>query len=302
MQPWSWPSAWRRALEHGADAWIFPYWTWAWAGLWWWLVRSVRPPIVAVAHNVADHGAGPLRRLVARSILGRCDAVFTHAAVLEREIARVSAPMLTSSHPLPPPTIGTLPERHEAREILGIPHDRRVALFFGIIRPYKGLDLLLEAVARLPEECDWLFLVAGEAWGDLGALLQRRARDLDIEDRVRLQLGWVPESDVPRLLAAADLVVLPYRSGSQSAVAPLALAAGLPVLSTDVGGLPEVVRHGTNGLLVAPGSADELVTAFQGLTEDHLDALADGARKSRSMLTWDGYVEALEKLLKRVKN
>jgi glycosyltransferase involved in cell wall biosynthesis len=123
---------------------------------------------------------------------------------------------------------------------------------------------------------------------------------LGISDRVRLELGWVPETEVPRLLAAADLVVLPYLSGSQSAVAPLALGVGVPVLSTAVGGLPEVVRHGVDGWLVAPGSVEELTRALEELDRPRLAALADGARQGRGRLSWDGYVEALEKLLMRV--
>ncbi len=106
---------------------------------------------------------------------------------------------------------------------------------------------------------------------------------------MQLRLGWVPETEVPLLLAAADLVVLPYRSGSQSAVAPLALAAGLPVLSTRVGGLPEVVQDGINGVLVEPGSVQGLARAFEDLTTEKLDELAAGARASRSRLTWNGY-------------
>jgi glycosyltransferase involved in cell wall biosynthesis len=175
-----------------------------------------------------------------------------------------------------------------------------VALFLGLIRPYKGVDLLLEAMARQLLGCDWLLVVAGEPWGELGSALQRQVRDLGIEDRVRLRLGWVPEPEVPPLLAAADVVVLPYRSGSQSAVAPLALAAGLPVLSTRVGGLPEVVGDGLNGLLVEPGSVDELAHAFVVLDRPRLAALAEGAREGRTRLTWDGYAAALERLLHRV--
>ena len=86
-------------------------------------------------------------------------------------------------------------------------------------------------------------MVAGEPWGDLGEALDEQMRRLGIEDRVRLRLGWFSEAEVPTLMAAADLVVLPYRSGSQSAVAPLALGAGVPVLSTAVGGLPGVRLH-----------------------------------------------------------
>jgi glycosyltransferase involved in cell wall biosynthesis len=300
LQPLSWPGSKRRALKHDADMWILPFWTWAWAGLWRWLLRGRRPPVAAVAHNPEDHGAGVLQRSAARSVLRRCDAVFTHARILEEELAAAYPGVPTASHPLPPPELGELPPREEARRQLDVPPDRKVALFLGLIRSYKGVDLLFEAISRQPGDGNWLLVVAGEPWGDLGTALGKQVRTLGIEDRVRLRLGWVPEAEVPVLLAAADLVVLPYLSGSQSAVAPLALAAGLPVLSTRVGGLPEVVRDGINGVLVEPGSADELAQAFAGLDGQKLAALAAGARESRSGLTWDGYAAALEDLLERV--
>ncbi|MCG6948096.1 MAG: glycosyltransferase family 4 protein [Acidobacteria bacterium] len=300
MQPFSWRSARRRAMEFGADAWIIPYWTWAWAGLWRWLLRPGRPPVIGIAHNPADHGAGVLRRLAARSVLCRCDAIFTHASALEAEVVAMCPAAQTASHPLPPPEIGTLPSREEARKALAIPADRRVALFLGLIRSYKGADLLIEAVARQPEGSDWLLVVAGEPWENLGPELRSRVSGLGIEERVQLRLGWVPESEVPTLLAAADLVVLPYLSGSQSAVAPLALASGLPVLSTRVGGLAEVVRDGVNGVLVEPGSVDELARAFERLDRETLGSLAKGARRSRERLTWRGYAAELEGLLDEV--
>jgi len=300
LQPFSWTGSRRRALEHDADAWVLPYWTWAWAGLWRWVLRGRRPPVVAVAHNPADHGAGVLQRAAARSILRRCDAVFTHARVLEEKLAAAYPGVPTASHPLPPPDLGELPPREEARRQLSIPADRKVALFLGLIRFYKGVDLLLEAIARQPADSNWMLVVAGEPWEDLGTALERQLLSLGIADRVQLRLGWVPEAKVPLMLAATDLVVLPYRSGSQSAVAPLALAAGLPVLSTRVGGLPEVVQHGINGLLVEPGSVDELARALAVLDGQKLEVLAAGARESISRLTWDGYAEALEDLLERL--
>jgi len=300
LQPFSWPDSRRRALEHEADAWILPYWTWAWSGLWRWLLRGRRPPVLAVAHNPADHGAGLLQRSAARSVLRRCEAVFSHARILEAELAATYPGVPMASHPLPPPEIGELPPREEARRRLEIPADRKVALFLGLIRSYKGVDLLLEAIARQPADSNWLLVVAGEPWEDLGPVLERQVRALGIEERVQLRLDWVPEAAVPPLLAAADLVVLPYRSGSQSAVAPLALAAGLPVLSTRVGGLPEVVLDGINGVLVEPGSVDELARALEQLNHEKLAALAAGARQSRSRLTWVGYATSLEELLQRI--
>jgi glycosyltransferase involved in cell wall biosynthesis len=198
---------------------------------------------------------------------------------------------------MPPSEIGSLPLRPEARAVLGVAEDRRVALFVGLIRPYKGVDLLLEAVARLPAGRDWLVIVAGEPWGDQGRRVEEQVRRLGIEDRVRLRLQWILETEVPLLLAASDIVVLPYRSGSQSAVAPMALGAGVPVLSTKVGGLPEVVRHGIDGWLVEPESIDALVGALEELDGPRLVKLARGAAEGRNRFTWDGYAEALESLI-----
>jgi glycosyltransferase involved in cell wall biosynthesis len=300
LNPLSWPGSRWRALALGADAWIIPYWTWAWAGLWRFLLRGGRPPAVAVVHNLADHDAGPHQRLAARIVLGRCQALFTHARSLEATLASVHPGVPTASHLVPPATIGPLPSMGEARDVLGLAGQRRVALFLGIIRPYKGVDLLLEAVARQPVDSDWSLVVAGEPWGRLGDALREQTRRLGIEERVHLKLGWVSELEIPTLLAAADLVVLPYRSGSQSAVAPLALGAGVPVLSTAVGGLPEVIRHGVDGWLVAPGSVAELAHVLEELDRRRLDSLAKGAIKGRGRLTWDGYAEALEGLLGKV--
>jgi glycosyltransferase involved in cell wall biosynthesis len=189
-----------------------------------------------------------------------------------------------------------LPSKAAARSALGLQDDRRVALFLGLIRPYKGVDLLVEAVAGLPED-DWFFVIAGEPWGDQGRLIENQISRRGLGGRVRLRLEWVPELEVPQLLAASDIVVLPYRSGSQSAVAPLALGAGVPVLSTKVGGLPEVVRHGVDGWLVAPGSAGELTDAFGGLDRARLAELTRGAAEGRRRLSWDGYAKALADLV-----
>jgi glycosyltransferase involved in cell wall biosynthesis len=143
-------------------------------------------------------------------------------------------------------------------------------------------------------------VVAGEAWGGLERRLRRRAAEADLADRVRLDLRWQSEEELYTLLSAADLVVLPYREGSQSAMAPLVLAVGVPVLTTRVGGLPEVVEDGVNGLLVAPGSAADLTAALAALDRERLSDLAAGARRTASRLTWDRYAAALEGLLERV--
>jgi len=299
--PWGWRRTRAEAVALAADAWLVPYWTWAWAGWWSFLLQGhLRPPAVAVVHNPADHQARALQRLAARAVLCRAQGLFTHAGALAEALRRDYPGVPVSAHPLAAPAPLAKPARGEARGALGIAPGGRVALFLGLIRPYKGVDLLVEALARLPGDSDWQLVVAGEPWGGLGEDLTRRVADLGLADRVRLQLGWVPEERVATLLAAADVVVLPYRSGSQSAVAPLALGHGVPVVSTEVGGLPEVVAHGRNGLLVPPGSVEALVAALEVLDRETLARLAAGARETAGRLTWDAYAAALEALVEQV--
>jgi glycosyltransferase involved in cell wall biosynthesis len=300
LNPLSWFGAARRARSFDADAWVFPYWTWAWSGLWWFLLRGRRPPTIAVVHNPADHDAAVVQRIAAGMVLNRCEGLFTHAQYLEDRLAELGHGQPMASHPLPLTDPGPLPGRQRARSAYGVEGERRIALFLGLIRPYKGVDVLLEAVAQLPADSEWTLVVAGEAWGDLGPAVERRAAEPDLVERVHLRLGWVPEGEIPTLLAAADLVVLPYRAGSQSAVAPMALAAGVPVLSTRVGGLPELVRDEVDGVLVEPGSAEALADALAMLDEASLARLRQGAEEGRGRLTWDGYAAALEGLIERV--
>ena len=100
--------------------------------------------------------------------------------------------------------------------------------------------------------------------------------------------------------AAADLLVLPYRRGSQSAVAPMALAQGVPVLSTAVGGVPEIVRDGVNGVIVPPGDPVAITGALEALSIEKLELLAAGAKQPAADLSWSVYAAALVVLLDRV--
>jgi glycosyltransferase involved in cell wall biosynthesis len=175
-----------------------------------------------------------------------------------------------------------------------------LALFWGLIRPYKGVDLLLEAIARLGDDSPWRLIVAGEPWGGSGAELEAAVSRLRLASRARLELGWVSEDRIAELLGAADVVVLPYRSGSQSAVAPRALAAGVPVLTTRVGGLPELVRDAVDGRVVEPGSAAALADALAALDDAALGGLRDGAVAAAGRLQWPAYAEAVASLAARV--
>jgi len=302
LSPAGWPAARRLAREWGAEAWILPYWTWAWAPWWRFLLSGFppdRPPAVVIAHNLADHDAGVLQRLAARLVLGRAEGIFTHAESLGRRLRRLAPQVPVGVHPLSAPQI-LRHDREAARQALDLEPFQRLAVFVGLVRPYKGVEDLLEAWGRLPEGSPWRLLVAGEPWGELGRELRDLHEGLGLGGRVLLDLRWVPESELGSLLAAADLVVLPYRQATQSAVAPLAFAHEVPVLATEVGGLAEVVRDGVNGRIVPPADPAAIAASVEELDDEALARMREGCRETAEALSWDGYARELEGLLERV--
>ncbi len=299
FEVWTWMRAADRAREFGADAWIFPYWTWAWAPFLRFLLwRSGSIPVVGIVHNRADHGGGLLKRWAARLVLEKCDGFLTHAKVLAEGLGVDFPGRRVGFHLLPPPQKPPVqPSRERERKKLGIQDGERLALFLGLIRPYKGVDLLIEAFRRLGPSSPWRLLIAGEAWGDLGGELEEAVPKNGLSDIVGLRLRWQSKEEVEGLLVAADLLILPYRSGSQSAVAPLGLSRGVPILATAVGGLGELISDGINGRLVQPGSVSALAKALAELEEEDLDALGRMASASVESLDWDSYAGSLEELL-----
>jgi glycosyltransferase involved in cell wall biosynthesis len=221
LEPWTWRPLIRRLRAAAPDALVLPYWTSAWAPLFWFLARSVAAPVIAVVHNPTDHDGDRRTRHVARLALGRCRGFLCHAHDVARIIEHQFPGATVVVHPLPPEARGQ-EDRELARSRLGLGTETVAALCFGLIRPYKGVDVLLEAVARLPAEVPLVLLLAGEPWGKLAGRLRRRIARSDLAGRVVASLEWVPEAEAPAWFAAADAAVLPYRSatGSRSSAAP----------------------------------------------------------------------------------
>lgn len=220
-------------------------------------------------HNVYPHSPVPLQRLLARSVMRRAGMVLVHAKSEAERVAELAPHVPVHRLHLPclaPPTGGIA--REEARQQLQM-DDGRWLLFFGYIRPYKGLDDLLDALP-LTRHGPRL-VVAGEVYGNRRRIEQRLAR-LGIADRVRLVDRFVAADEIPALFSAADAVVLPYRRATQSSVLPLAARYQRPVILTEVGGLREAA--GDIAVVVPPRSPRALAEAI----DDVLDAQPPDAR------------------------
>lgn len=191
-------------------------------------------------------------------------------------------------------------DREEALRLLGLDPGHRYILFFGFIRDYKGLDLLLEAMSdKRVGGLGARLIVAGEFYGDPKPYMEQIGR-LGIGDRVVLKTDFIPDHEVNRYFCAADLVAQPYKTATQSGVTQIAFHFERPMLVTNVGGLPEIVPDGKVGFVVAPDArqiADALVRFYE---EGWADRLGEGVRQEKQKYLWSNMTEAIEKL--RIKN
>jgi SAM-dependent methyltransferase len=249
--------------------------------------RQRGPRTVVIAHNVLPHETHVGDRELMRSFLERVDAVLVHSTAQARLAHDLGAPRVSVAD-LPPHLPGGDPvERPE--------HDgppRLLAL--GIVREYKGVDVLMRALAEVPGPT---LTVAGEMWGEAGEAVKALAGDPRLRGRVEVHGGYVPADRLAPLLAHHDVLALTYRSATASQNALLGQRHGLAVLASDVGTFGTQVRDGVDGLLVPPGDHDALVKALQRLAEPGCAAsLRAQVRDPDLSGPWATYVGRIEAL------
>ncbi|GAA2912701.1 glycosyltransferase [Streptosporangium fragile] len=252
-----------------------------------------RARVVALCHNVLPHERKPYDTPLMRALLRRVDRVLVHSegqAALARELAPAPVTVAEMAPHLPAPSRepagGPAEGPAQGHSPSGRVHRR--LLFFGLVRPYKGLDLLIRS---LPDGVS--LRVAGEFWGGL-AETEALVAELGLGDRVELRPGYVAAPDVPGLFADVDALVLPYRSGTASQQVWLGHERGVPVIATRVGTLGDHVTDGVDGLLVEPGSVEALRAALARFYEPgEPERLRAGVKAVDPEPYWAAYVDAL---------
>lgn len=302
FRPRSWRESARRLAAFDPDAvvmqWWHPLFSFCYAGL----MRSFRrlhpAPLILICHNVYSHerdhflGGRLIERPLVRRVFRRADGFVVQSRSLVPLIREFNAdaPVGHALHPI----YDFFSQWDHPR---AAPEGPRRILFFGNVRPYKGLDILIEALGKIRDRLDFRVVVAGEFFIDVKKF-RKMVRENGIADRVDWHEGYVDNSSVAGIFRGADVVVLPYRNASQSGIVPLAYQFEVPVIASDVGGLSEVVRHRKTGLLVPPGDptalADAIVDFFsQGLEGDPRDEM----RKLRRHLSWERVVDTIHDVL-----
>ena len=303
LNPLNWPlAAWRIARER-PDLVILKWWMPFFGPAYIVTLRLVRllsprTKFLFIIDNAIPHEKRPGDMAVTRAgfNLADCFVVMSEAVRDDLLSIRPDARYVLTPHPLYD-IFGGRVEKEKAKAALGL--SGPVLLFFGFVREYKGLKVLLDAMPKVLKEMDATLLVAGEFYEDKDAYLAQVER-LGLADKVKILDRYIPNEAVGGYFSAADLLVLPYLSATQSGITQIAFVYDLPVVATDVGGLPEVVRDGETGYLVPPGDPDALAQAIlRYFREGREEVFREFIRREKRRFSWDAFVEAIEGLAGR---
>lgn len=257
VNPFNWIQIGKRIKKEKPDIVVVRYWLPFMGPALGTILRKVKKnrytKIICIADNVIPHERRPGDISFTKYFLKNCDAFITMSEKVMSDLRgfQKDKPAELVQHPLYD-NFGDIISKTEARKHLGLPENEKIILFFGFIRKYKGLDILLEAMANLKSQTPNLkLLIAGEFYEDEKPY-KEQIETLGIKEMLILKTDFIPDSEVKYFLCAADAVIQPYRNATQSGVTPLAYHFEKPMIVTNVGGLPSLVPHEKAGLVVEP--------------------------------------------------
>ena len=286
------PMTWGRVTKHicsfSPDLIVIPWWTFFLAPCLGQIARKLRSRGIHVrflCHNVSDHSPRLWKAFLTRCALrsGSSYIVQSHAEAdqLRGELGAVAVAICP--HPVesnfPPPSVD-LPRRAKLE-----------ALFFGLVRPYKGVEDLINAVDQL-SDADIMLTIAGEVWAEKDQLESLVANSTATK-KIELVLRYIDDQEAANMFARSDVVVLPYRSVTGSGVLGNAWHFGKPVVASDLGSLKELVSPGETGWLVPPSNPELLAETLKGITRQHADSMKAAIEKKKSELTWERLAECV---------
>jgi glycosyltransferase involved in cell wall biosynthesis len=300
INPFNWWTVAREIRRRSPDLVIFKYWLPFFGPCFGtiarWVKRGTSTKVLAICDNVLPHERRPFDITFTRYAFAPVDAFIVQSDAVERDLLRFrpGAHARNVPHPIYNLFGRTVP-KDRARSDLGLTA-QRIILFFGYVRKYKGLHVLLDAMAAMDRALGIHLVVAGEFYDDERSYRDQIAR-LGLEQSVSIRSEYLPNEAVALYFSAADAVILPYVSATQSGIAQIAFNFDRPVIATTVGGLAEVVRENITGLLAPPEDPLALRDKIETFYRDGREpSLVEGVRREKGKYSWDNLVRAIEEL------
>lgn len=301
--PFNWIGTAHKIKKIHPDMVILQWWHPYFAPCYWMMCRLLKQTkILFVCHNVFPHERFPLDRGLAKMVLrqGNCYIVQSRMDAEDLQSVVKNPVFRQTVHPTYNAFKLENISREEARKRLHIENEKKVLLFFGFIREYKGLGYLLQAMPEVIKRIENVELLVV---GDFAGVEEKKKymdmiQECGIQEYVRVYDGYIPDKEVEKFFAASDLVVLPYTSATQSGIVQIAYGFEKPVIVTNVGGLPDVVEDGKTGYVVEAGKPAALAGAITNYFRQSMEKqFTENVRKEAYRFSWDRMVETIDELL-----
>ncbi|MEJ8757491.1 glycosyltransferase [Pontibacter sp. H259] len=259
--------------------------------------------ILAITDNVVPHEKRPGDVPFTRYFLSACHGFVTMSRSVQQDLQRFEPkkPNLYLAHPLYD-NFGSIESKSEACTALNLDPKYNYLLFFGFIRAYKGLDLLLQAMAdeRIKTRKDLKLIVAGEFYED-AAPYQQLIDKYNLHDQLILRTDFIPNSEVRHYFCAADLVVQPYKHATQSGVTQVAYHFNKPMVVTNVGGLAELVPNGEVGYVVVPDPESIASAILEFYSAGQATPFEENIQKYKQRFSWNSFIEEIYTLADKLR-
>ena len=293
--PFSYISTLRAIRKWKPDVLIVRYWMSYFGPSLGYITRRMKKhcKVISILDNVVPHEPRFFDTPLTRYFLKGSTGCVTLCEAVSEDLLKIKpdARYTVIQHPLYS-HFGEKKDRTEAEAKLGLKPGKKNILFFGLIRKYKGLDILLEAFGRLPE--DYQLIIAGEPYGSFEPY-RKIIDSLPGKDRIVTVLRYIKDSEVSDYFSAADLAVLPYRSATQSGISSVSYHFEVPMVVTDVGGLKETIGDRGTGIVAPEGTPEVIAAEIEryfatgGLAEECIRNI----RKEKERLSWSGFADRL---------
>jgi glycosyltransferase involved in cell wall biosynthesis len=301
INPFNWFSVGKEIKKLNADLLIIKFWLPFMAPCLGTIARIVKgnkkTRVVSVIDNIIPHEKRFGDFMLAKYFVNSVDGFIAQSRSVLDDLNQFDAkkPKVFSPHPLYD-NFGAAPNKIEAIDKLGLEHNGQYLLFFGFIRDYKGLDLLLHAMADVRIRNSYTqLIIAGEFYSNSDYYLQL-ITDLHLRDKVILRTDFIPDDLVKYYFCAADMVVQPYKHATQSGVTQICYHFNRPMLVTNVGGLPEIVPDGVVGYVTEPNATDIADHLVQFYTEHTEFLFSQNIKQEKLKYSWKAMVERIKEV------
>jgi glycosyltransferase involved in cell wall biosynthesis len=303
INPISWLKTARKIKDYNPNVILYRYWNPFFSPTLGTIARRLKSTLqrtkhIAVCDNIIPHETKWMDTILSKYFIKSMDGFIVQSSTVEDEL--LSFDSLAKFRKAPHPVYNAyMPaiEKETAKEKLGI-KAKNIILYFGYVRHYKGFDILLNAVHKLKNQMtDFHLLAVGESYEGVEKYTSI-IQSFGIENEVTWVDKYVPDSKVHEYFSAVDVVALPYRSASQSGIVQLAYHYNLPVVVTNVGGLPEIVDEGKSGYVVNPNSPEDVADCLsKNFKEDNFSKMPTFIESFKQRYSWENMVTQIEELV-----